>query len=157
MSVLLVLVLLWVIIAIVAVLPHKLGIVDFVFLYFINTIAVVLTFTTLMLDMKLFIDSTEVDKMIAFMLYRIVGIPLLLVLLANVWFYPIRNAYKWMLACLFFLTLNVVQLLLKEHGMVIYKQWDLLRSFAMYAAFMMFSISVGLWFVRLDRRDVSHL
>lgn len=156
MSFLYVMLLIWVIIAIVAVLPYKFGFVDFVFMYFVNCIAVVLTFTTLMLNMKLFINSPQAHKMIAFMMYRIVGIPLLLVLAANIWFYPIKVLYKWILACIIFLSLNCIHLFLTDRGMMINKRWSVLSSVVLYLGFMVLSSLAARWFVRLDRRDVRH-
>lgn len=144
----------WTIIIVFLVIPKELSELDMVFMYFANTVFVISTFTLFDLNLKYIMASHAVEKSFSVLIYRIIAIPLLLIISSNVLMYPWKWL-KWGIVVGMIALLVLLQELLKWTGVVTFQRWNVFYSVLTFSCFIVFSRVMAWLIVHADGKEVQ--
>jgi hypothetical protein len=145
----------WIIIIVVSVIPKMLSEWDMVSLYFINTILVISTFTVLDLNLEYMTVSDNAEKAIGVMIYRMIAIPLVLIISANVSRYAAKFVRFVILAGIDLILIVFLQVI-KGMGMITLIHWNFVDSAIMFTCFIAFSSCMAWVIVSAGKKEETN-
>lgn len=128
----------WTAVAVFWLVPKELWPFEIIFLLFVDTVFELGTVAILATNLKLIQVGPGVDNLLADLMYRLIELPLLLMTTSNLLLHSNRTV-RWGGVTVIILFTLLVQQFLVSHGMLIFRQWNLLFSFIYMCVFVAFS------------------
>ena len=144
----------WFVIIVLTHIPKKLSELDMLFLYFVNTIFELSIFTVLHVNLKWIVVSHSVEKSIADLVLRLIMLPLLFIIMSNILLYS-GKFLKWAFIIAIFLSLFLIQMLLKKLGIITTHHMNVVYSFLMFSSYIIFSRLMAWVIVNAGRKEVK--
>ncbi|MCF8566423.1 hypothetical protein LLE49_17005 [Alicyclobacillus tolerans] len=135
----------WIAVTVFCLIPKKLTPFDLIFLFFMDTVFELGTISIFQTNLKWMVVGPSVDMALADLMFRLIELPLLLVTTSNLLLYSNRLV-KWGGVSTIVLFSMAVQKVLVWHGMLIYRNWNILYTAIYLVVFVAFS-RVMAWFI----------
>ncbi|HJV31395.1 MAG TPA: hypothetical protein VJ558_04310 [Bacillales bacterium] len=144
----------WFVIIVFSLIPKKLTVLDMIFVYFVNTIFELSVFTILHINLKWLEVSHDVEKSLADLVLRIIMIPLVFVITANLLMYS-RNFLKWTIVTVIIFSFLLIEALIHKLGILTTHHWNAVYTLVLFSSYTIFS-SLMAWFIsNVDKRGVG--
>ncbi|KPV44105.1 hypothetical protein AN477_08495 [Alicyclobacillus ferrooxydans] len=136
----------WITILILAMLPKTLTLLEMVFLFFVCTIFELSIFTIFHLNLHWIEVSTSPEKSFANLTIRLICVPVILVIISNVQFYP-SNTLRWILLTTIVVLGVILQKIMQWLGIITTPHWNMWLTILMWCSYFAFA-RVMVWFIR---------
>lgn len=144
----------WLVIIILSLIPKKLSEIEMVFVYFTNTIFELSIFTILHINLKWIQISRIPEKSIADLVFRLVMIPLVFVITANILLYSWKFL-KWIIVLAIILSFFVINFLIVKLGILTPHHWNYLYTFLLFSSYTVFSSLMAWFIIHVKGNEVS--
>ncbi|WP_108671640.1 hypothetical protein [Peribacillus acanthi] len=144
----------WIVIIILHAIPKKLSELDMVFLYFMNTIFEVSIFTILHINLNKLVVSHDVEKSFADLVIRLIMIPLVFVITANILLYSWKYL-KWFIVIAIIFSFILMQKLLEWLEIIKTSQWNIGKTLLLFSCYALFSSLMAWMISRVDEKEVT--
>lgn len=134
--------------------PKKLTPLEMIFLFFIDTICELGTFSILSENLKLIQVKAEVGVALADLMYRLIELPLLLVSTSNILMHSSKWV-KWGGCSAIVLFSLAVQWILIRQKMLTFHHWNLLYSCIYLVVFIAFSFAMAWLIIRTSPKGID--
>jgi hypothetical protein len=143
----------WLVIIVLSLIPKKLSRIEMVFVYFVNTIFELSIFTILHINLKWIDVSHSVEKSFADLVLRLIMIPLVFVITANILMYSWKFL-KWLIIVVIILCFLLMQAMIIRLGILTILHLNAIYTFILFSSYAVFS-SLMAWFIcNVDGKDV---
>lgn len=157
MSIAIVCLVTWLVLAVFAIVPKRFTLQEMVFLYFVSSVLTVTVFTVLDLNLHWVPASHDVEKALALNVCRFIEIPPLLIMAADLLNSPLRARTRWAIAAAVCLFLVFNDWILLWCQILVYRQWNSFYAFIDYGIFIIVLRWIARWFVLLDKGGIEEL
>lgn len=144
----------WIAVTVFSLIPKKLTPFEIIFLFCIDTIYELSLFSILHVNLKFIVVEQGVSNGIADLMYRLIALPLLLVVTSNILLYS-NNSIKWSGVTLIGFFIVIAQQIMVETKMITYHHWNVTYAvFFVYAA-ILFSRMMTWVITSIDKKDTA--
>jgi hypothetical protein len=144
----------WIVIIVFSLIPKKFSEQDMVFLFFVNTIFQLSIFTILHVNLKWLYVSRTVEHSLADLVCRLIMIPLVFVITANILLYSWK-VLKWIIVVAIILSFLLLGQLLSKLGVLSMHHWNAFYGISLFTSYAIFSSFMG-WFIsNVDEKEVK--
>ncbi|WP_163099230.1 hypothetical protein [Peribacillus alkalitolerans] len=144
----------WVVIIVLHLIPKKLSELDMIFLYFVNTIFELSIFTILHINLHRISVNHDVEKSLADLTIRLIMIPLVFVITANLILYSWKKL-KWLIVIAIILSFILMGKLMESLDIIKTHNWHIAYTILLFSSYALFS-SVMAWLItRVDQKEVK--
>ncbi len=143
----------WLVVIAFTLIPKKLSEIEWVFVYFANTVFELSIFTILHINLRWITISHSVEKSLADLVLRLFMIPLVFVITANILLYRWR-LLKYVIVLLINLSFLLVNVLITKLGILKTTHWNFIYTLVLFMCYTIFSSLMVLFITHIKGKEV---